>query len=112
MAAMAKTVVLEIDERRRVAVGKLFDASVERVLVTVDDAGVLRMEAATVVPSALARLYADPVAQADLAAALNVDDPSQSYRKRVPRSARRTPEERSVPLTAAERRRLRPARPL
>jgi hypothetical protein len=108
---VGKTLVLEIDDRRRVAVGKLFDASVERVLVTVDDAGVLRMEAATVIPSALARLYADSAAQAEIAKALNVDDPSQQYVKRIPRNKRTSPEERSVKLTAAERRKLRPAKP-
>ncbi len=108
---MGKTLVLEIDDRRRVAVGKLFDASVERVLVTVDDAGVLRMEAATVIPSALARLYADSEAQVELAEALNVDDPNQQYVKRIPRNKRTSPDERSVKLTASERRRIRPAKP-
>jgi hypothetical protein len=106
-----KTLVLEIDDRRRVAVGKLFDASVERVLVTVDDAGVLRMEAATVIPSALARLYADSAAQAELASALNVEDPNQEFVKRIPRNQRTSPEKRSVALTSAERRNLRPAKP-
>lgn len=103
--------MLEIDDRRRVAVGKLFDASVERVLVTVDDAGVLRMEAATVIPSALARLYADSAAQAELAEALNVDDPNQRFVKRIPRNKRTSPKERSVELTGAERRKLRAAKP-
>jgi hypothetical protein len=109
---VGKTLVLEIDDRRRVAVGKLFDASVERVLVTVDDAGVVRLEAATVIPSALARLYADSAAQAELADALNVDDPNQRFVKRIPRNKRASPEERSVELTSAERRKLRPAKPL
>lgn len=108
MESMGKSWVLEIDDRRRIPVGKLFDASVERLLVTVDDGGVLRMEPATVVPSALARLYADPAAQAEIAAALNVDDPVQQYRKRIPRGERASPDQRSVPLTAAERRKLRP----
>jgi hypothetical protein len=108
---VGKTLVLEIDDRRRVAVGKLFDASVERVLVTVDDAGVLRMEAATVIPSALARLYADTTAQVELAEALNVDDPNQQYVKRIPRKKRTSPEQRSVKLTTAERRKLQPAKP-
>jgi hypothetical protein len=103
---MKKSWVLEIDDRRRVAVGKLFDSNVDRVLVTVDDAGVFRMEPATVVPSALARLFADPAAQADLEAALNVSDPAQKFRKRVPRNKRTTPHERSEPLTAVERRKL------
>jgi hypothetical protein len=81
---MKKTWVLEIDDRRRVAVGKLFDSNVERVLVTIDDADVFRMEPATVVPSALARLYADPTAQAELEAAINVTDSAQKYRRRIP----------------------------
>lgn len=105
---MAKTIVLEIDDRRRVPVGKLFDSSVERVLVTMDDAGVLRMEAATVIPSALARLYADPVAQAEIEQALNVDDTTEQFRKRIPRGERVTQDQRSEALTPAERKKLRP----
>jgi hypothetical protein len=79
------------------------------VLEIDDDGGVFRTEPATVIPSTLARLYANPVAQAEIAAALNVDDPNQQYRKRIPHGERTSPDQRSVPLTAAERRKLRPA---
>ncbi len=103
--------VLEIDERRRIAVGKLFDADVERVLVTLDDAGVLRMEAATVIPSALARLYKNSDAQRELADALDVDDPNQQYVRRIPRNKRIKPELRSETLTPEERSELRLAKP-
>ena len=103
---MKKTWVLEIDDRRRVAIGKLFDSTVERILVSVDDAGVFRMEPATVVPSAVARLFADPAAQADLEAALDVSDPAQNFRKRIPRGERKSPDQRSKPLTSTQRRKL------
>jgi hypothetical protein len=70
------------------------------------------MIASTSRPTALARLYADSAAQAEIAKALNADDPNQQYVKRTPRNKRTSPEERSVKLTATERRKLRPAKPL
>jgi hypothetical protein len=60
--------------------------------------------------TALARLCANSAAQAEIAKALNVDDPSQQYVKRTPRNKRTSPEKRSVQLTAAEHRKLRPAK--
>ena len=57
----------------------------------------------TVRLAALARLYADPVAQAEIEQALNVDDATEQYRKRIPRSERVTQDQRSEALTPAER---------
>lgn len=79
-----KSVVLDVDDRGRISVGKLLKG-VERVVVTPDSAGRLIIEPAIVVRAIVPRIRADPALVAEIDASLN---PDQTFIPRKPRPAR------------------------
>jgi hypothetical protein len=79
-----QSVVLDVDDRGRISVGKLL-AGVERVVVTADGSGRLIVEPAVVVRAVVPRILRDPALKAEIDASLN---PDQTFLPRQPRPQR------------------------
>ncbi len=79
-----QSVVLDVDDRGRISVGKLLEG-VERVVVTPDGAGRLIVEPAVVVRAVVPRIRQDAALSAEIDSSLNSD---QSFLPRKPRPLR------------------------
>ena len=79
-----QSVVLEVDDRGRISVGKLLEG-VERVMVTPDGAGRLIVEPAIVVRAVVPRIRQDATLSAEIDESLNPDQIFVSRKPRPPR---------------------------
>lgn len=79
-----KSVVLDVDDRGRISVGKLL-VGVDRVVVTTDGMGRLIVEPAVVVRAIVPRIRQNAALAADIDASLN---PDQTFLARKPRPSR------------------------
>ena len=79
-----QSVILDVDDRGRISVGKLLHGA-ERVVVTADGTGRLIVEPAVVVRAIVPRILSNPVLKADIDASL---DPDQTFLPRKPRPQR------------------------
>lgn len=79
-----QSVVLDVDDRGRISVGKFLEGA-ERVVVTSDGTGRLIVEPAVVVRAIVPRIRRDATLTADIDASLN---PDQTFLPRKPRPRR------------------------
>ena len=80
-----KSVVLDVDDRGRISVGKLLEGTPQRVIVTSDGTGRLIVEPAIVVRAIVPRIRQNAALAAGIDASLN---PDQTFLTRKPRPAR------------------------
>lgn len=98
LGSTTKIVVLDLDDRGRVSIGKLFGPNVERVIATTDPQGRVLLEPAVVMPALMPRIRQNPELMAQMNATLDQTDPNQKFRKYVPRADRAKNGKRTVSI--------------